>query len=51
MFERHGFGGGMLWIFWLLIIAVLIWFVAFVARREDGSGRGEKSALENLEER
>ncbi len=41
----------MMWIFWILIIVVLVWFVAFVTRREDVGGRREKSALEILEER
>ena len=28
MFEWHGYGGGMMWIFWILIILAFVWFVA-----------------------
>ena len=50
MFEWHGYGGGMMWIFWLLIIVALLWFVAFATRRCDVP-RQEISALEILKER
>ena len=51
MFEWHGYGGGMMWIFWILIIIALVWFVAFATRRESGSPRNEKSAQDILKER
>jgi len=51
MYEWHGYGGGMMWIFWILIIAALIWFVAFAPRRGGTSPGNEKSALEILKER
>ena len=50
MFEWHGYGGGMMWIFWLLIIVALLWFVALATRRSD-TPRQEKSALGILNER
>ena len=51
MYEWHGYGGGMMWIFWVLIIGALIWFVAFATRRGGDSSRHEKSAIEILQER
>ena len=51
MYEWHGFGGGMMWIFWILILLAMAGFVAFAARQGGGSGKREKSALEILQER
>ena len=51
MYEWHGYGGGMMWVFWILIVAALVWFVAFSTRRGDIPPRSEKSALEILKER
>ena len=56
MFEWHGYGGGMMWIFWILIILALVWFVAIATRRGGASPGGpspgsDKSALEILKER
>lgn len=51
MYEWHGFGGGMMWIFWILILIALVWFVVFAARQAGGSQKREKSALEILKER
>ena len=51
MFEWHGYGGGMMWIFWILIIVALLWFVAMATRRGDTPRQQEKSALEILKER
>ena len=51
MYEWHGYGGGMMWIFWILIIIALVWFVAFATRRGSVSSSGDKSALEILKER
>ena len=51
MFEWHGYGGGMMWVFWILIIVALVWFVTFATRRGDISPSSEKSALEILKER
>ena len=51
MYEWHGFGGGMMWIFWILIIVALVWFVAFATRRGGLSSGSEKSAMEVLKER
>jgi len=51
MFEWHGYGGGMMWIFWILIIIALVWFVAFATRRESSSSESGKSAQDILKER
>ena len=51
MFEWHGYGGSMMWVFWILIIGALLWFVAFATRRGSTLPQNEKSALEILKER
>lgn len=51
MYEWHGFGGGMMWIFWILILIALVWFVVFAGRQAGDSQKREKSALEILKER
>lgn len=51
MYEWHGFGGGMMWIFWILILIALVWFIVFAARQAGDSRKREKSALEILQER
>ena len=51
MFEWHGYGGGMMWFFWILIIVALVGFVMLATRRGDIPSRREKSALEILKER
>lgn len=51
MWGWHGSGGGFMWIFWILVIAALVWFVVFTTReRQDTSSRG-KSAREILDQR
>lgn len=51
MFEWHGYGGGMMWIFWILIILAFVWFVAFATQRGGIPPGSEKSAQEILKER
>ena len=51
MYEWHGFGGGMMWIFWILILLALAGFVIFLARQAGESRNRDKTALEILEER
>jgi putative membrane protein len=51
MYEWHGYGGGMMWIFWILLIGILVGFVVLAARgASNQSGQG-KSAMEILKER
>ena len=51
MYEWHGFGGGMMWIFWILILLALAGFVIFLARQAGESRNRDKTALEILQER
>ena len=51
MYEWHTFGGGMMWIFWILIVALLIWFVVVATRSAGGSREAHKSAREILDSR
>jgi len=51
MYEWHGFGGGMMWIFWTLILLALAGLVASLARRAGESRNRDKTALEILQER
>lgn len=51
MYEWHGFGGGMMWIFWILILIALLWFGVFAARQAGGTNKQDKTALEILEQR
>jgi len=45
----YGFGGPLMWLFWLLVIAAVVWGVSAAA---GGGGRQRpRSALEILEER
>jgi putative membrane protein len=43
------FGGGLMWLFWILVILALVWLGAALVR--GSSGRKSKSALEILDER
>jgi len=54
MFDGHGwgFGGGFMWLFWILLIAVVVWIVkGAVGSGLPGNGPREKTPLEILEER
>jgi putative membrane protein len=51
MFGGHGFGGGFMWLFWILLIAVIVWALK---AQSFSRGKGEavdKSALEILQDR
>jgi putative membrane protein len=51
MFGWHGYAGGMMWIFWILIIVAIIGLAGFVTRRSSDHSALEKSAMEILKER
>jgi putative membrane protein len=51
MYEWHGYGGGMMWIFWILLIGILVGFVVLAARGASNKSGQERSALEILKER
>ncbi len=48
-YEGHWFGGGFMWIFWILLIVLVIWAINGSSGRNQDSG--EKSALEILKQR
>lgn len=47
MYDGHFMGGGIVWVFWILIILVLAWLFNFSYRKTGD----KKSAREILEER
>jgi len=47
MYDGHFMGGGLVWIFWILIFLVLVWLFNFSYRKTGD----KKSAREILEER
>ena len=53
MYDGHmfGFGGGFMWLFWILIIIAIVWFAKVVIGGGDSSKDKEKSALDILKER
>ena len=54
MFEGHGwgFGGGFMWLFWILLIVVIAWAVkGFAGGNLPGVGQNGKTPLGILEER
>ena len=53
MYEWHGYGGSMMWLFWLFLIVVVIWIIkATIGQGQDRSSNvQDKSALNILEER
>jgi putative membrane protein len=53
MYEWHGYGGGMMWIFWVLLIIVVLWVIkTMMVQGRDGNPTGQdKTALDILKER
>lgn len=53
MYNGHmfGFGGPIMWIFWILVIAVIVWAVRAAFGTGSHSEEKKKSALEVLRER
>ena len=50
MYEGHWFGGGFMWIFWILLILAIFWGAKAVTS-DTPSVNQQKSALEILKER
>jgi putative membrane protein len=51
MLDGHGLGGGFMWLFWILLIAVIVWALkatAFSSGKPEGT---DKSPLEILKDR
>jgi len=51
MIERHGFGGGWMWIFWILLAVVILWAVLIAPGSGTSSAGKQRSALDILKER
>ncbi len=52
MWQGHGFfGGGFMWIFWIALIAFVIWGFNAAAGRGTGNSGTDKTALDILKER
>jgi putative membrane protein len=47
MHEWHGFGGGIMWIFWVLLVVLILWVVKTAAGKI--SAGEPKSALDILQ--
>jgi putative membrane protein len=46
--HMYGFFGGIMWLFWLVVIAAIVWGIKAMA---GGSAETQKSSLELLDER
>ncbi|WP_060528266.1 SHOCT domain-containing protein [endosymbiont of Ridgeia piscesae] len=46
-----GFGGGFMWLFWILLIVVIVWAVKAAGGSSNDSPETQKSALDILKER
>jgi putative membrane protein len=51
MHEWHGYGGGVMWIFWVLLVVVILWIVKKAAGGGKNSTGEQKSALDILQQR
>ncbi len=51
MYDGHGFfGGGFMWIFWIVLILVIVWAVR-AGLNSGGGSRNQRTPLEILKER
>ncbi|HFD86234.1 MAG TPA: SHOCT domain-containing protein [Gammaproteobacteria bacterium] len=52
MWQGHGyFGGGFMWLFWILLVVVAVWGVSAVSRGGRGVSERRTTPLEILKER
>jgi len=53
MFDGHGFGfgGGFMWLFWVVLIAVIVWVLRTTVGGKQGGQGTAKTPLEILQER
>jgi putative membrane protein len=53
MYEGHmfGFGGGFMWIFWILLIVAIVWAAKVAGGNRKNPPENQKSALDILKER
>ena len=48
---QHWFGGGFMWIFWILLIFVIFWGAKVMASRGNDASNNQNSALNILKDR
>ncbi|HID81113.1 MAG TPA: SHOCT domain-containing protein [Chromatiales bacterium] len=51
MVDGHWLGGGVMWLFWIVLIVVVLWAVKSAASNENQSTNKQKSAQDILKER
>jgi putative membrane protein len=51
MYDGHWFGGGFMWLFWILLIVLVLWAVKAATGSANNSSEKQKSALDILKER
>ncbi len=51
MYDGHWFGGGFMWLFWVLLIVVVVWAVNAATDGGNNSSEKQRSALDILRER
>ena len=51
MYNGHWFGGGFMWLFWILLIVAIIWGIKMATSDKSNSATTKKSALDILKER
>lgn len=51
MYNGHWFGGGFMWLFWIVLILVIIWVIKMVTSAVNTPADKQKSALDILQER
>lgn len=51
MYDGHWFGGGFMWLFWILLIVVVVWAVKAATDGSKNSSEKQESALDILRER
>jgi putative membrane protein len=51
MYDGHWFGGGFMWLFWILLIVLVLWAVKAATGGANNSAEKQKSALDILKER
>ena len=51
MYNGHWFGGGFMWLFWILLIVAVMWAIKMITSDKNNSATTKKSALDILKER
>lgn len=51
MYDGHWFGGGFMWLFWILLIAVIVWAIKMAVGGGNNPSEKQKTALDILKER